>query len=194
MSGLNIDEAEDAFAESMEVIQAALVKIEADFNFSIPQSHHADKKLSGISKYEYTQRQCIKSYLNFRVHHDMGKMDASIAVASVMFNKSPFKQTYRASSLLFLPKFHCELNFIEMMWGYIKAQLRRLCTFSFKDLETRLPEHLDNIPLAFVRRASRHCLRYMDGYRAGLVGPELDYAVKKYKGIAWYQEEIIWKL
>ena len=46
MSGLNIDEAEDAFAESMEVIEAALVKIEADFNFSIPQSHHADKKLT----------------------------------------------------------------------------------------------------------------------------------------------------
>ena len=85
--------------------------------------------------------------------------------------------------LLFLPKFHCELIFIEMLWGYIKAQLRRLlCTFSFKDLETRLPEHLDNIPLPFVKRASRHCLRYMDGYRAGLVGPELDYAVKKYKG------------
>jgi hypothetical protein len=59
-----------------------------------------------------------KSYLNFRVHHDMGKMDASLAVASVIFNKSPFKKTYR----------------------------------------------------------------YMDGYRAGLVGPELDYAIKKYKG------------
>jgi hypothetical protein len=84
--------------------------------------------------------------------------------------------------LLFLPKFHCELNFIEMLWGYIKAQLRRLCTFSFKDLETRLTQHLDNIPLPFVKRASRHCLRYMDGYRAGLVGPELDYAIKKYKG------------
>ena len=57
-----------------------------------------------------------------------------------------------------------------------------MCTLSFKDLQTRLPEHLDNIPLAFVKRASQHCLRYMDGYRAGLVGPELDYAVKKYKG------------
>ena len=86
------------------------------------------------------------------------------------------------SRMLFLPKFHCELNFIEMLWGYIKTQLRRLCTFSFKDLQTRLPEYLDNIPLPFVKRASRHCLRYMDGYRAGLVGPELDYAVKKYKG------------
>ena len=51
-----------------------------------------------------------------------------------------------------------------------------------KSLETRLTQHLDNIPLPFVKRASRHCLRYMDGYRAGLVGPELVYAIKKYKG------------
>jgi len=96
MRGINIEEAEDTFAETTEVIREALVKIEADSNFSIPQSQHADKKLSAISKYEYTQRQCIKSYLNFRVHHDMGKMDASVAVASVIFNKSPFKKTYRA--------------------------------------------------------------------------------------------------
>ena len=43
-----------------------------------------------------------------------------------------------------------ELNFIEMLWGYVKA--------------------------------SHQCLRYMDGYRLGLIGPELDYAVRKYKG------------
>ena len=66
-----------------------------------------------------------------------------------------------------------------MLCGCIRFQLRRVCTFSFKDLET---EHLDNIPLAFVNWVSQHCLRYMDGYRAGLVGPELDYAVKKYEG------------
>jgi hypothetical protein len=84
--------------------------------------------------------------------------------------------------LLFFPKFHCELNFIEMLWGYVKAKLRRMCTFSFSDLKKRLPELLDRIPLPFVKRASRHCLRYMDGYRQGLIGPELDYAIRKYRG------------
>ena len=85
--------------------------------------------------------------------------------------------------LLFFPKFHCELNFIEMLWGYVKVKLRRMCTFSFSDLKQRLPELLDSIPLLpFVKRASRQCLRYMNGYRLGLIGPELDCAVRKYKG------------
>ena len=70
-----------------------------------------------------------------------------------------------------------------MLWGYVKAKLRRMCTFSFSDLKKRLlPELLDRIPLPFVKRASRHCLRYMDGYRQGLIGPELDYAIRKYRG------------
>ena len=33
----------------------------------------------------------------------------------------------------------------------------------------------------FVRRALDHCFRFMDGYRKGLTGPVLEYAVKKYK-------------
>ena len=36
--------------------------------------------------------------------------------------------------------------------------------------------------VAFVKKVSRHCIRYMDGYRAGLIGPELDYAVKRFRG------------
>jgi hypothetical protein len=69
-----------------------------------------------------------------------------------------------------------------MLWGYVKVKLRRMCTFSFSDLKQRLPEFLDSIPLPFVKRASRQCLRYMNGYQLGLIGPELDYAVRKYKG------------
>jgi len=70
-----------------------------------------------------------------------------------------------------------------MIWGYIKAILRRDCSFNFNDLVLSLPHHLDSVSLPFIKRASRHCLRFfMDGYRAGLVGPLLDYAMKKYKG------------
>ncbi len=34
----------------------------------------------------------------------------------------------------------------------------------------------------YYKRASRHCQRFMEGYRAGLEGPLLDYAMKKYRG------------
>jgi hypothetical protein len=82
------------------------------------------------------------------------------------------------------PKYHCELNYIEMVWGYIKAYHRRHCTYSFNDLDgaNGLVRTLnERIPLTFVRRAANHCLRYMSFYRAGLHGPELEFAVRKYR-------------
>jgi hypothetical protein len=38
------------------------------------------------------------------------------------------------------------------------------------------------MPLSFVRKASRFCLRFMSGYREKLEGPLLDYAMKVYSG------------
>ena len=37
------------------------------------------------------------------------------------------------------------------------------------------------MPISFVQKAFDYCLRFMHGYRSGLVGPVLEYAVKKYK-------------
>ena len=42
--------------------------------------------------------------------------------------------------------------------------------------------------LPIAKKASRHCLRCMDGYRAGLNGSELDFAVTKLIGIALPRE------
>ena len=39
----------------------------------------------------------------------------------------------------------------------------------------------EKIPIAYVRRAFDHCLRFMNEYRLGLTGAVLEYAVKKYK-------------
>ncbi len=84
-------------------------------------------------------------------------------------------------STIFYPKYHCELNFIEIIWGFVKAYHRRVCTYNFKSLERELPITLmERIPLLFVQKCFRHCLRFMSGYRNGLSGGLLDYAVKKY--------------
>ena len=85
--------------------------------------------------------------------------------------------------IIFFPKFHCELNFIEMVWGWMKSYHRRHCTYNYNSLKSGLPSTmLSEMPIAFVRRAARHCYRFMSGYRQGLDGPLLDYTMKKYSG------------
>lgn len=68
-----------------------------------------------------------------------------------------------------------------MIWGWTKSYHRRTCTYNYKDLKDRLPITLsETMPLSFVRKASRFCLRFMSGYREKLEGPLLDYAMKVY--------------
>jgi hypothetical protein len=87
--------------------------------------------------------------------------------------------------IIFYPKYHCELNFIEMVWALIKNHHRRTCTYNFKDLISEakgLPHTFATISVLSVKRMFNHCLRYMSGYRSDLTGFQLEYAVKKYKG------------
>ena len=53
---------------------------------------------------------------------------------------------------------------------------------SYPHLRKELPDTLTNIPIASVRRFSRHCFRFMDGYRNNLHGPILDFTMKEFKG------------
>ena len=41
---------------------------------------------------------------------------------------------------------------------------------------------LVEMPIKFIRKAARHCYRFMSGYRQGLDGPLLDYTMKTYSG------------
>ena len=85
--------------------------------------------------------------------------------------------------IIFFPKYHCELNYIELVWGWIKAHHRRTCTYNFNDLRAGLPDTMElHIPLITVQRYYRYCFRFMSGYRSGLTGVLLAYSVKKYKG------------
>ena len=46
---------------------------------------------------------------------------------------------------IFLPKFHCELNFIEFFWGAMKKYLRDNCDFTFATLRENMPKaHLSS--------------------------------------------------
>jgi hypothetical protein len=41
---------------------------------------------------------------------------------------------------IFLPKFHCELAFIEFFWGMVKKCLRENCDYNFDTLKENLPK------------------------------------------------------
>ena len=82
----------------------------------------------------------------------------------------------------FIPKFHCELNPIERVWGQSKKYTRAHCNYSFAGLENTLEQSLDNIPVDTIRRFFRKTRDYMTAYREGLtLGPQMEAALKQYK-------------
>ena len=77
-------------------------------------------------------------------------------------------------------KYHPEMNFIEMYWGYVKRLVRKECDYNFNSLLTTVPTCLDAVPIAFIRRAAHKSFRYIDAYRLGLSPKQVEFAVKKY--------------
>jgi hypothetical protein len=67
-----------------------------------------------------------------------------------------------------LPKFHCELNFIEFFWGIVTKYLREQSDHTFDTLKENLPKALSSVPLATIRGWKHRMYRWMDAYRAGM--------------------------
>ncbi|KIJ58494.1 hypothetical protein HYDPIDRAFT_178060 [Hydnomerulius pinastri MD-312] len=87
----------------------------------------------------------------------------------------------RGFRVLILPKFHCELNFIEQCWGYAK-RLYRLYPATKKDIEmeANVLKALKAVPIECMRRFANRSRRFLDAYRRGLNGKQAAWANKKY--------------
>ena len=82
--------------------------------------------------------------------------------------------------IIFYPKFHCELNYIENFWGAAKKFSRSNCDYSWTGLQRTVPLALASVSLTTIRRYAIKAFRYMDVYRKGLTGRAAEFAVKKY--------------
>ncbi|KAI0371845.1 hypothetical protein BV20DRAFT_941233 [Pilatotrama ljubarskyi] len=108
----------------------------------------------------------------------------------LLFNEPDFRDVQslleihckaRRFPVLFLPKFHCELNCIEQCWGYSKRLYRQMpASSSEADLEKNVIAALDLVPLVVIRWFYTRAHRFMDAYHRGLNGKQAAWAAKKY--------------
>ncbi|KAJ3780523.1 hypothetical protein GGU10DRAFT_397774 [Lentinula aff. detonsa] len=89
----------------------------------------------------------------------------------------------QAYQIIFFPKYHCELSFIEQCWGYAKNVYRMFPTSSSEaDLEENTLKALDSVPLVSMRRFATRSSRFAHSYFSRLNGAEAAWANKKYRG------------
>ena len=86
---------------------------------------------------------------------------------------------------IFLPKFHCELNFIEFFWGAVKKYLRDNCNYTFETLKENMPKALASVSLATIQWWEHRMYRWMEAYRTGLGTREAQKQVKKFSSAAY---------
>ena len=89
--------------------------------------------------------------------------------------------TGKGHTAVFLPKFHCELNGIERVWGHSKRLTRAYCNYTIGSLSETVPWSLDSIPVETIRNYIQKSRVYMFAYLGGdTPATEMEMTVKKF--------------
>eukprot|EP00733_Pompholyxophrys_punicea_P000740 Pompholyxophrys_punicea_v1_NODE_259_length_2504_cov_17.915067.p1 type:complete len:123 gc:universal NODE_259_length_2504_cov_17.915067:1158-1526(+) len=91
------------------------------------------------------------------------------------------KVTDAEHHILFLPKFHCELNPIERVWCQTKAEVRKICDYSYPSLKANVEKCLNEVTIEDIRKFARHCRDYLRAYDEGIDNEGLLQKRKEYK-------------
>lgn len=83
--------------------------------------------------------------------------------------------------VIFYPKFHCELNYIEFYWAALKRYTRDNCKYSFPELESTVREGMDSVGLKSIRRFAMRSKRWMLAYMNGLTEEQRRYTGHVYR-------------
>jgi hypothetical protein len=79
-----------------------------------------------------------------------------------------------------LPKFHCELNFIEFFWGAVKKYLCDNCDYAFTTLKENLLKVMASVQLSTIRKWEHRMIRWMEAYCSGLGVKDAQMKVKEF--------------
>lgn len=79
-----------------------------------------------------------------------------------------------------LPKFHCELNSIERVWGQAK-RLTRSCDYLMAGLRLAVKPALDLVSLDMIRKYFHKSRPYARAYACTAIGKEMMTVLKTYK-------------